>query len=72
MKNNWKQKYDELFRMTEIYIKHLHIAEEENKALREAWEEYERVLTSIWGKEEHPHAYAYGKVKMTVKEITDK
>jgi len=31
-----KQKYDELFRMTESYIKRLHTAEEENKRLREA------------------------------------
>lgn len=33
-----KQKYDELFRMTESYIKRLHTAEEENKRLREALE----------------------------------
>lgn len=44
MKDNWKQKYDELFRMTETYIKHLHIAEEENKALRETWEEMREFL----------------------------
>ena len=31
-----KQKYDELFRMTESYIKRLHTAEEENKRLKEA------------------------------------
>jgi DNA repair ATPase RecN len=31
-----KQRYDELFRMTESYIKRLHTAEEENKRLREA------------------------------------
>jgi len=72
MKNNWKQKYDELFRMFETYIKQLHVAEKENKRLREAWEEYEKVLVSVWGKEEHPHAYAYGKVKLDVKEIIDK
>jgi len=36
MRANWKQKYDELFRMTESYIKQLHDAEEENKRLREA------------------------------------
>jgi len=33
-----KQKYDELFRMTESYIKRLHTAEEENKRLREVLE----------------------------------
>ena len=33
---NSKQRYDELFRMTESYIKRLHTAEEENKRLREA------------------------------------
>jgi hypothetical protein len=33
-----KQRYDELFRMTESYIKRLHTAEEENKRLREALE----------------------------------
>ena len=32
-----KQKYDELFRMTESYIKRLHTAEEENKRLKEAF-----------------------------------
>ena len=31
-----KKKYDELFRMTESYIKHLHAAEAENKRLKEA------------------------------------
>jgi ATPase subunit of ABC transporter with duplicated ATPase domains len=31
-----KQKYDELLRMTESYIKRLHTAEEENKRLKEA------------------------------------
>ena len=68
MKENWKQKYDELFHMTETYIKALHVAEKENKRLREAWEEYERVLIAVWGKEEHPHAYAYGKVKQLVED----
>jgi cob(I)alamin adenosyltransferase len=33
-----KQKYDELFRMTESYIKRLHTAEEEKKRLCEALE----------------------------------
>ena len=33
-----KQKYDELFRMTESYIKRLHAAEKNNKRLREALE----------------------------------
>ena len=31
-----KQKYDELFRMLESYIKRFHAAEEENKRLKEA------------------------------------
>jgi hypothetical protein len=35
-----KQKYDELFRMTESYIKRLHTAEEEKKRL---WEALERI-----------------------------
>jgi nitrogen fixation/metabolism regulation signal transduction histidine kinase len=35
-----KQKYDELFRMTESYIKRLHTAEEENKRLREVTASY--------------------------------
>jgi len=32
----WAKKYEELFRMTESYIKHLHAAEAENKRLKEA------------------------------------
>lgn len=35
-----KQRYDELFRMTESYIKRLHAAEEENKRLREVTASY--------------------------------
>jgi hypothetical protein len=35
-----QQKYDELFRMTESYIKRLHAAEEEKKRL---WEALERI-----------------------------
>jgi hypothetical protein len=35
-----KQRYDELFRMTESYIKRLHTAEEENKRLREVTASY--------------------------------
>lgn len=35
-----KQKHDELFRMTESYIKHLHSAEEENRLLKEAAKSY--------------------------------
>jgi hypothetical protein len=35
-----KQRYDELFRMTESYIKRLHTAEEEKKRL---WEALERI-----------------------------
>ena len=38
MRESWKQKYDELFRMLESYIKRLHTAEEENKRLREVLE----------------------------------
>ena len=34
----WAKKYEELFRMTESYIKHLHAAEAENKRLKEALE----------------------------------
>lgn len=34
------QKYDELFRMTETYIVRLHVAEKENKVLREAATQY--------------------------------
>ena len=36
MRESWKQKYDELFRMLESYIKRLHTAEEENRRLKEA------------------------------------
>jgi hypothetical protein len=38
MRESWKQKYDELFRMVESYIKRLHAAEEENRRLREVLE----------------------------------